>query len=511
MPFSHKQWGVYQDMSMSYIQRIGRSLMIPIAVMPAAAILFRFGKIDFQEPFLMRLAAICEAAGGAIFDHLPLLFAIGIAIGLTQGKGVAALSAAVGYMVFQEVMRTFEVVDSYGLAGTNMQMGVLGGLLTGGITAYLYNRFKDIQLPQSLGFFSGRRFVPIITALAMTVLGGLLGYIWIPIQDSIQVFGLWLESTGGIGTFLYGTLNRLLIPTGLHHIVNHILWFQIGEYAEPSGKIVQGDLTRFFAGDPTAGAYMTGFFPIMMFGLPGAAIAMARCARPENRKVIMSIMLSGALTSFLTGITEPIEFAFMLVAPVLFIMHALFTGLSMMLMQLLEVKIGFGFSAGFIDLAINWHDSTNPWLIFPVGAAYFAVYYFTFYIFIRAFNLSTPGRTTDKAEAQADISAAFPPMPPASASSPIPALRSASPTLITQKAVDVVELIGGYGNIIEIDACITRLRLTLQEPDQVQEKGLLELGAAGIIRIGKDGVHIVFGTDSELIKEEVIKGRLNQN
>lgn len=506
---------------MSYIQRIGRSFMIPIAVMPAAAILYGFGKIEFELPVLIKLAAICGAAGGAIFDHLPLLFAIGIAIGLSQGKGVAALSAAVGYMVFQEVMRTFEVMQANDLAETNMQMGVLGGLITGGITAYLYNRFKDIQLPQALGFFAGRRFVPIITALTMTVLGGLLGIIWMPIQDIIRGFGLWLESTGGVGTFLYGTINRLLIPTGLHHIVNHILWFQIGEFAEAGGKIVQGDLARFYAGDPTAGTYMTGFFPIMMFGLPGAAIAMAKCAKPENRKVIMSIMMSAAFTSFLTGITEPIEFAFMLVAPALFIVHALFTGLSMMIMHLLEVKVGFGFSAGFIDLAINWSDSTNPWLIFPVGAAYFVVYYFVFYIMIRAFNFATPGRGDDKTEALAEEHS--PLAPPTAetlreasaetaASSPVvTTLRTSNTKLIAYKATAVTELIGGYANMINIDACITRLRLTLHDPALVQEQKLRELGAAGIIRIGRNGVHVVFGTDSELIREEILKAQNDHN
>ncbi|MFD0590060.1 PTS transporter subunit EIIC [Paenibacillus sp. GCM10027627] len=536
---------------MSYIQRIGRSFMIPIAVMPAAALLQRFGKIEFDHPILQQIAAICEAGGGAIFDHLPLLFAIGIAIGLTQGKGVAALSAAVGYTVFQEVMKTFEASASSDLAGASFQMGVLGGMITGGVTAYLYNRFKDVQLPQALGFFSGRRFVPIVTALTMTVLGGSLGFIWMPIQEGILAVGLWLQSTGGIGTFIYGTINRLLIPTGLHHIVNNILWFQVGEYATAGGKVVQGDLTRFFAGDPTAGTYMAGFFPIMMFGLPGAAIAMAQCARPENRKVIMSIMLSAALTSFLTGVTEPIEFAFMLVAPLLFFIHAVLTGLSMMIMHLLEVKIGFGFSAGFIDLAINWHYATNPWLIPIVGAAYFVLYYFTFYIVIRAFNLSTPGRAVDKLEApidsqlnseavatetdlltipealeaspsasgtghtaarsdstQAEAPAeSIPGTPPAQGASGsiVPSLRMSSTKIIAQKSTSVIEFIGGYSNILEIDACITRLRLTLREPTLVKEQSLKDLGAAGIIRIGKQGVHVVFGTDSELIKEEVQK------
>lgn len=505
---------------MSYIQRVSRSFMIPIAVMPAAAILFRFGKIEFEQPFLMKLAAICEAAGGAIFDHLPLLFAIGIAIGLTGGKGVAALSAAVGYLVFQEVMRTYEIVQTNELAEANVQMGVLGGLITGGVTAYLYNRFKDTKLPQALGFFAGRRFVPIVTALAMTVLGGLLGLVWMPIQEMIQQAGLWLLSTGGVGSFLYGTVNRLLIPTGLHHIVNHVAWFQIGEYAEAGGKVAQGDLTRFFAGDPAAGTFMTGFFPVMMFGLPGAAIAMARSARPENRKMIMSIMLSAAFTSFLTGITEPIEFAFMLIAPVLFVIHALLTGMSMMLMQLLEVKIGFGFSAGFIDLAINWNDSTRPWLVFPIGAAYFVVYYAVFHNFIRIFDYATPGRLAEQTEpAAAAADRAKPEESPTSGAAaatagPDPrltALRRPSARHMSRKAADVVESIGGLDNIRSIDACITRLRLTLNEPSRIHAEGLQQLGAAGIIRIGKDGVHVVFGTDSELIKEEILKLQTGQN
>ncbi|MDQ6419502.1 PTS transporter subunit EIIC [Paenibacillus sp. LHD-117] len=528
---------------MSYIQRIGRSLMIPIAVMPAAALLFRFGKIDFENPLLQKIAVIFEAGGGAIFDHLPLLFAIGIAIGLTDGKGVSALSAAVGYTVFQEVMRTFEVAQTNDLAETNMQMGVLGGLITGVVTSYLYNRFKNIKLPQALGFFAGSRFVPIITALSMTVLGGLLGFIWMPIQEKIQVFSLWLESTGGIGTLLYGTINRLLIPTGLHHIVNHIAWFQIGEFSPPGGKLVQGDLTRFFAGDPTAGAYMTGFFPIMMFGLPGAALAMAMAAKPEHRKVILSIMLSAALTSFLTGITEPIEFAFMLVAPALFVIHAVLTGLSMMLMYMLEVKMGFGFSAGFIDLAINWNDGTKPWLIFPIGLACFAVYYFTFYAVIRLFNLATPGRTSDAPRSESGFAAdaalegpelglaavsaiassqgfvpsgdsgMMPPQPVQAAApepAPVSAIRSASAETLAKKAGSVIGFIGGEGNISDVDACITRLRLRLKQPELVQTQALKDLGAAGILRVGRDNVHVVFGTDSELIKEEIQK-LLTQN
>ncbi len=337
------------------LQSIGRSLMTPIAILPAAGILLAIGAMSFTNPVMVKIAQIFLAAGGAIFDNLPLLFAIGVAIGLANGAGVAGLAAAIGYFVLTHVLATFNVVGPDGEVLIKLNMGVLGGIITGGVAAYLYKRYKDIELPKALGFFGGRRFIPIITSLVMVFLGIIFGFIWLPIQEGIQAVGMWIVSAGGLGAFIFGVLNRLLIPFGLHHILNSIAWFQIGDFTNSTGQVVHGDLTRYFAGDKTAGMFMTGFFPVMMFGLPAACLAMIHAAKPEKRVMVSSVLLSAAFTSFLTGITEPIEFAFMFLAPALYLIHALLTGLLMALTYSIGMKLGFGFSAGLIDYLINWH------------------------------------------------------------------------------------------------------------------------------------------------------------
>lgn len=255
------------------LQSIGRSLMTPIAILPAAGILLAIGAMSFTNPVMVKIAQIFLAAGGAIFDNLPLLFAIGVAIGLANGAGVAGLAAAIGYFVLTHVLATFNVVGPDGEVLIKLNMGVLGGIITGGVAAYLYKRYKDIELPKALGFFGGRRFIPIITSLVMVFLGIIFGFIWLPIQEGIQAVGMWIVSAGGLGAFIFGVLNRLLIPFGLHHILNSIAWFQIGDFTNSTGQVVHGDLTRYFAGDKTAGMFMTGFFPVMMFGLPAACLA----------------------------------------------------------------------------------------------------------------------------------------------------------------------------------------------------------------------------------------------
>ncbi|MGO4274323.1 PTS transporter subunit EIIC, partial [Paenibacillus sp. TAF58] len=314
--------------AMYILQKIGRSLMIPIAVLPAASILLRIGKMTFSDPFLMQVAQIFELGGSAIFDNLPFIFAIGIAIGLTSGDGIAALAAAVGYLVFDNVLKHFQVgTDSV----ERLDMGVLGGMLVGMLSATFFNRFQNTRLPKALGFFGGKRFVPLITSLVMVFLGVLMGFVWPPVQRGISVIGLWIVDNGNIGVFIYGMMNRLLIPTGLHHIINNIAWFQIGDYVTPTGKMLHGDISRFFAGDPEAGLFTTGYYPVIMFGLPAAALALIRSSS-SNRQFVVPVMLSAALTSFLTGITEPIEFAFMFLAPGLYLIHAVLTGFSMVIM-----------------------------------------------------------------------------------------------------------------------------------------------------------------------------------
>lgn len=455
--------------------------MIPIAVLPAASILLRIGKMTFSDPFLMKVAHIFESGGSAIFDNLPLIFAIGIAIGLTSGEGIAALAATVGYLVFNNVLQLFNAGTA---SSERLDMGVLGGMLVGVLSAAFYNRFQNIQLPRALGFFGGKRFVPLLTAMAMVPLGLLMGSIWPPVQRSISVFGLWIVDNGNIGVLIYGIMNRLLIPTGLHHIINNIAWFQIGDYTTATGKIVHGDISRFFAGDPEAGMFMTGFYPVIMFGLPAAALALIRSSSSTNNKqLLVPVLLSAGLTSFLTGVTEPIEFAFMFVAPGLYVIHACLTGISMLLMHVLQVKMGFGFSAGFIDFLLNWHLSTNPFHILLAGAGYFVLYYGTFRLYLHFFPIKASAREeSTEQDAEAEI---------------------ITESSIEDRPTSILRHIGGPANIISIDACITRLRLLVNEEKLVMDSELKELGAIGVIRLGKGNVHVVFGTESEQIRERI--------
>src|SRR5579859_4738446 len=335
------------DRVLGALQSVGRSLMLPIAVLPAAALLLRLG-----QPDLLNLAWMA-AAGNAIFSNLSMIFAIGIAIGLTGGEGAAGLAGIVGFLVFNGVFNTI-IPQVGGKPDPNISMGVFSGLIIGLVAAGLYRRFYDIRLPDYLAFFGGKRFVPIVTALAALILGAIFGLIWPPIQGGINAVGLGIVGLGPLGTGIYGFLNRLLIPLGLHHVLNFYVWFELGTYHGAHG-IVNGDLNRYFAGDPTAGNFMAGFFPIMMFGLPAACLAMIRHA--NFPKVAAGILISAALTSFLTGVTEPVEFAFLFVAPLLFLVHAILTGTALAVCTALGIRIGFGFSAGLIDYLINFSRS----------------------------------------------------------------------------------------------------------------------------------------------------------
>jgi PTS system N-acetylglucosamine-specific IIC component len=393
------------------LSRIGRSLMLPIAILPAAALLVRFGQddmlgkdgLDWTDVAGVNIAAILAKAGGVLFDNLPLLFAVGIAIGFARrSDGSTALAAVVGWLVFNTVFNEMVADNVVQIRpdGTPVlpTMGVLSGILMGIVTALLYQKFYRVKLVPWLAFFGGRRFVPIVTAGSAVILGIFFGAIWPPIGEGINNVGDWLVDQGGVGAGIYGTVNRLLIPFGLHNIINPIMWFIVGEYTPPGGEPVFGDLHRYFAGDPSSGLYMAGFFPVMMFGLPAAALAITHCARPERRKIVGGIMLSAAFCSFLTGVTEPIEFAFIFVAPLLFVIHAILTGISMWLADLLNIHIGFGFSASFIDFLLNFGKSNthNPWLVWVVGAVYAVVYYVIFRWAIIKFNIPTMGREPEE-------------------------------------------------------------------------------------------------------------------
>ncbi len=376
-------------------QRIGRSLMMPIAVLPVAGLFVRFGQPDVaiwlgtapDNP----VSRVLLEAGVAVFDHLPLLFAVGVAIGFARkADGSTGLAAVVGYLVFEAVYNVLAARSGYRLSnGEAVQMGVLGGILMGVTTALLFERFSRTKLPSYLAFFGGRRLVPIMAGLVAVVNGVVFGLLWPMIGRGFNAVGNWIVANDTWGAGVYGVVNRLLVPTGLHHIPNSLAWFTFGDYQGATG-----DLDRFFAGDPNAGAFMTGFFPIMMFALPAACLAIIQTARPERRKAIAGIMGSAALTSFLTGITEPIEFAFVFVAPVLYLIHALLTGVSMVVMNALGARDGFTFSAGFTDWALNFLGSNHekPWLVWVVGPAFGLIYYFLFRFMILKFDLKTPGR-----------------------------------------------------------------------------------------------------------------------
>ncbi|MET4925907.1 PTS transporter subunit EIIC [Streptomyces sp. PSRA5] len=392
---------------MSVMQRIGRSLMLPVAVLPAGALLVRLGNPDMLgresfPTFITKIAGYMAAGGGAILDNMPLLFAVGIAIGFAKkSDGSTALAAVTGYLVFQKVLATFtdgnlpqvaSVADGkIVMSDAPVNAGVLGGVVMGIVVALLYQKFYRTKLPDWAGFFGGRRLVPILSAFAGLLIGIVFGLIWPVLGAGLHNFGEWLVGSGAVGAGIFGVANRALIPIGMHHLLNSFPWFQAGSY---EGK--SGDIARFLAGDPSAGQFMTGFFPIMMFALPAACLAIVHCARPERRKIVGGMMLSLALTAFVTGVTEPIEFTFMFIAPVLYAIHAVLTGVSMALTWGLGMKDGFGFSAGAVDFFLNLGIATNPWGLALVGLCFAAVYYAVFRFAIVRFNLPTPGRESDE-------------------------------------------------------------------------------------------------------------------
>jgi N-acetylglucosamine PTS system EIICBA or EIICB component len=409
--------------ALAVAQRIARSLMLPIAALPAAAILLRLGQGDMLGSngpdrggladvngfgWALHVADVMAAAGNAIFANLPLLFAVGVAIGFARkADGSTALAAVVGYLVFKGVSDALSPsIVGKAAEGEDQELinwGVLGGILVGGMAALLWQRYHRIKLPPYLAFFGGRRFVPIITSAYAIVLAVCMSFLYKPFDTGLSSLGEWVAENDELGGFVYGTANRLLIPLGLHHILNSFPWFQLGEFTAADGVTYHGDIARFLHGDPTAGAFMTGFFPIMIFALPAAALAIAQEAKPSQRKIIGGIMLSAALASFITGVTEPLEFAFLFVAFPLYVIHALLTGTSLALVNALEIRDGFGFSAGLIDFVLNWGIATRPLWLIPIGLGYAVVYYALFRFVIRAWNLRTPGREEDAEREQAEL------------------------------------------------------------------------------------------------------------
>ncbi|MET9500991.1 PTS transporter subunit EIIC [Streptomyces sp. NPDC006622] len=402
------------------LQKMGRSLQLPIAVLPAAGILNRLGQPDvFGADGLgwTDVSKVMAGAGGALLDGqlgLPLLFCVGVAIGMAKkSDGSTALAAVAGFLVYYNVLRQFpedcgegtKAVVGIGCQGTEdgtvvaftyQNPGVFGGIVIGLLAAYFWQRFHRTKLVDWLGFFNGRRLVPIIMAFVAIAFAALCLWVWPPIGDALESFSDWLDGLDAWGAGIFGVANRALLVIGLHQFLNVPIWFQFGSFTKPDGSVVHGDINMFLAGDPDAGQFTSGFFPIMMFALPAAALAITHCARPGRRKEVGGLMLSVALTSFVTGITEPIEYSFLFVAPVLYAIHAVLTGVSMAVTWALGVHDGFSFSAGLIDYVINWNLATRPWAIIPIGLGFALVYYVIFRFAITRFDLKTPGREPEE-------------------------------------------------------------------------------------------------------------------
>lgn len=497
----------------AFLQKIGKALMLPVAVLPVAGLLLGIGTGLLNAEILWIPALIPQVmsqSGSVIFDNLPLIFAIGTALGLTDNDGVAALAAVTGFLVMQattgvmadvlwfhvssgqETLGVLAQAMEYDIAfvrkivSTNVgiqtiQTGVFGGIFVGVVAAWLYRKYYRIQLPAYLGFFAGKRFVPIISSLAAIVLGVALSVVWPPIQEQINKFSMWAAySSPAVAGATYGFVERLLLPFGLHHIWNVPFFFEIGSFTDKAGQIVTGDIPRFFAGDKTAGILGGGFL-IKMFGLPAAALAIFHTAKPENRAKVGGMMFSGALTAFLTGITEPLEFTFLFVAPMLYFIHAVMVSSAFAVLNLTGAHVGYTFSQGGIDFALFYAMDTKPWMVFVLGPVYAVVYYVVFRFFITVFNMKTAGREDDAGQTPQEAAHADDKM---------------------KKAAALVAAFGGAANIKNLDACITRLRLILFDPSKASDEKLKALGASGVMRIG-DGVQAVFGTQSENLKTDM--------
>ena len=470
--------------AIAILQPLGRALMLPIAVLPVAGLLLRLGQPDLLD------IAFVSAAGDAIFSNLGLLFAIGVAVGFARdGNGAAALAGVVCFLVSTRGAQVFLTVPADATAGLvaptldivaaawkakaiaklEVPIGIASGLI-GGV---FYNRFATVRMPEYLAFFGGRRFVPIVSGLAGLGIAALVGAGFATIDAGVDALSRGVVTAGPVGLFLFGLFNRLLLVTGLHHILNNVVWFVVGDYHGATGE-----LRRFFAGDPTAGAFMAGFFPVMMFGLPAACLAMYHAAAPARRKAVGGMLLSLALTSFLTGVTEPIEFSFMFLAPLLYALHAMLTGLAMVVMDALGVKLGFGFSAGLFDYVLNYGKATRPALLLPVGAVYAVLYYAVFRYVIRRFDLPTPGREAEVAVAAAPVAA-------------------------SERGAAFVAALGGSANLTSVGACTTRLRLMVADQSAIDEARLRALGARGLIKPSRNAVQIVLGPIADQVAVEM--------
>ena len=471
------------------LQKVGKSLMLPVSVLPAAGLMVALSRIIEQlagaetlanSPVLDVFVKVLFSGGLIVFENLPLIFAVGVAIGFTAGEAVSGLAAVVGYVVLIKVL---DIMSAAQNLADPINMGVFSGIIIGIIAAKIYQRYFKTKLHPVLGFFEGKRLVPIIMVVVSILLGVTLGVVWPPIQNGINALGqmaIDAEIFGfRLGGAIYAFGNRALIPTGLHHVFKTPFTTQFGTYVAADGQTYVGEIARFFAGDPTAGAITAAEYPLKIFGLPAAALAIYLRALPKNKKAIGGVMLTAALTSIITGITEPIEFAFMFVAPVLYIVHISLAFVGGLLMNLFGVRLTETFTSSLIDYAVSitTGNAGNPWMLLPVGLVIGALYFAAFYYLIKKLDLKTPGRDIDETQKES-----------------VP---------VTEKAMEVLKALGSTNNIKAIDACITRLRLEVFDTKKVDKNRLKALGSPGVLEVGQSGIQVIFGTEAEALKDEI--------
>lgn len=483
---------------MKYFQRMGRSLMLPVAVLPAAAVLMGIGY--WIDPQIMQggnpnaIAVFLVKAGGAIVDNLPILFAVGLSLGMSKDKdGAAALSGLVSFLIVTTLLSTATVAALQGIApeAVDPSFAKIGnafiGIISGLVGASMYNRFSHVQLPQALAFFSGKRLAPIMSAVAMLAVSAILFFVWPPVFSGLVSFGKAISTLGPVGAGLYGFFNRLLIPTGLHHALNSVFWFDVANI---------NDIGNFWASTGTkgiTGMYQGGFFPVMMFGLPAGAYAMYRQARPEKKKVVASLFIAAGFASFFTGVTEPLEFSFMFVAPALYVVHAALTGLSLFFAALMHWTAGFSFSAGLVDFVLSSRLplANHPFMLIVQGLVVAVLYYTIFTFMIKKFKLMTPGREEGNDETDEDIDTTIP----------------EGGNKFTPMATKIYAGLGGDENVTSVDNCTTRLRIEVKDMDTVDQNAIKATGVPGINIVGKNSIQVIVGTEVQFVADEMNKIR----
>jgi len=457
------------------LQNLGRAMLLPVAAMPLAGLIMRLAAPDMLN------IPIIGAAGNAVFGNLDILFAIGVTIGFakTKDKGIPALT---GFLAIITLKQGLEIIDK------NVSMGIFGGIISGLVAAWTYNHFKNQKLPMVFSYFGGEKFPLTMVMVFQTISAFIFGYLWPIIQSGIDQFAKLLVDMGALGVGIFMFLNRLLIPFGLHHVMNTYVYYDMGKYTAPNGQVFRGEITRFINGDPKAGLFLSGFFVIMMFGVPAICLAIYNAAYKDNKEMTKGIMGSGATTSFVAGITEPVEFTFMFISPMLYVIHAFYAGLAGVVCYLLNIRIGFTFGSSIIDYLINFKIATNPILILPVGVAFFALYYFTFYYVIKWKSIPTLGR-----EENVDYGEE------ASADEENLAMGSKNYEYTAKK---MLQAFGGKENIADAYSCNTRLRVEVKDPSVVDEQKIKQMGVSGIIKPTEQNFQVVIGLEVTYIMAE---------